>query len=201
MCVQKLSSRTPCCLLWCNDKLLPPTVHTHTQTPIFPWSPPSPPLWLSHSNAAVCRWRTQEMLSCNCVALSSCGEVAGGLPPACLRHTRITNWGERGVRGGVPLKCKITTAVQCSASLPHSFSEAAILWWNEYVFDGVWMCVRLSLRVCVCVRTCIYMSVCLIECRVELRRGMVRWRGVGRRVCVRVWLCVCVCEAGVINQS
>ena len=54
-------------------------------------------------------------------------------------------------------------------------------------------CVSVCACVCVCVRTCIYMSVRLIECRVKRRRGMVRWRGVGRRVCVRECVCVCVC--------
>ena len=40
---------------------------------------------------------------------------------------------------------------RCAA--PHSLTlltEAAILWWNEHVFDGVWMCVRVCVRVCTC---------------------------------------------------
>lgn len=135
------------------------STHTQMPIPIFPWSPPSPPQWLTHSNAAVWRWRAQEVLSCNSVSVSSCGEVADCLP-ATHQNYQPRKWGGgEGKRGGVPLKCKITTAVQCGGQLPQCFPffffEAAILWWKECVFDGVWMCVRLA----VSVRVCIYVSV------------------------------------------
>lgn len=74
-CVQKPSISRACSLLWHNDSPLPT----------------SPPQRLVNSNAVICRWRTQEMLPCDCVALSC---AARSPVTRCSQLTRIV-----GVKG------------------------------------------------------------------------------------------------------
>lgn len=84
----------------------------------------------------------QETLSCNCEAVSSCGEAAGDSP-------ELPTAGREGLkRGGVPLKCKITTAVQCGGG-SHLMMERVCVWWcvNVCPFDSC-MCVSTRMSVC-----------------------------------------------------
>lgn len=108
------------------------------------------PQRLSHLNAAACGWHTLEVLSCNCVAQSSCGEVASGRSPVPHQNYQLRGeWGEVK-RGGGTIKmqnCHRTVVRHPARSLllrgSHLMMEQACVWWCVNACPFVWMCAHL----------------------------------------------------------